>query len=432
MLLKAPYIITMAARSARGTWCASGADPAGDVIENGAVRTDGDHIAEVGVGVKATRADATITLDRCILLPGLVNAHSHLDLSYLAGRLPPPTSFAAWVEQIIAARQHATDTQVADGLRAALQQCYRSGITCVGDHVGHWGILPLLLQMPLRGRAFLEITGPTEQRARAMLATAQGLIERYHREARRMTLSVTPHAPYSVHPAVLRELLSTYAHTHIRTDAQGIPLSIHCAETAEEWTCFTECRGALYDLVAQRGLPLTTPSRSPVDYLERNGGIARHTMMVHANMVDDTDLAGLHAAGTTVVHCPQSHRYFRNAPFPLERMRAAGIPVALGTDNLATAPCLNLLVEMQLLKEAHPALLARDILAMATTHGAGALGMHDLCGRIAPGLRADLIAVPCGDMAHDPYEQVLRQREIPFVIIDGRIVRNVLKGEHRA
>lgn len=406
MLLKAPFIITMS----------------GDVIENGAVRTDGDRIAEVGVGVKATKADATIKLDDCILLPGLVNAHCHLDLSYLAGHIAPTQSFAGWVEHVVAEKRRATDLAITNGLRTALQQCYRSGITCLGDHITHPSVLPFLLQMPIRGRAFLEVTGPSEAQAKKSLAAATEAIKQHERNAKRMKLSITPHAPYSLHADLLRTLMNASA---------DVPVSIHCAETQEEWDCFARCNGPLFDFITHLGFATPAPSRSPIDYLERNGGIHRNTVLIHANYIDDTDIAGIHSAGATIVHCPQSHRYFGSTPFPLEKVRAAGIPVALGTDGLTTAPTLNLLTEMQLVKERHPTLAAKEILAMSTVNGARALGMQDVCGAIAPGLRADLIAVHCGDNPHnDPYDTVLRHSEVPFVVIDGRIVRNVLKGEH--
>lgn len=413
MLLKAPYVIPMT----------------GKVVENGAVRTEGDRIAEVGQGVKATKADATIKLDDCILLPGLVNAHCHLDLSYLAGKFPPPTSFAGWVRQRIAEHPTATELQLANGLRAALQQCYRSGITCIGDHVGHLSILPFLLQMPLKGRAFLEIVGPTEERARAGAEATHGAIARHAKEVKRMSLSCTPHAPYSVHPTILCQMLETYALTHARTHAQAV-LSIHCAESREERDCLAHHRGPLYELVTARGLPLPATCRSPIEYLEHHGGIPRNGLLIHCNDLDDQDIATIRAAEATIVHCPQSHRYFGFDPFPFARVRAAGIPVVLGTDSLASAPTLNLFTEMQLMKEKAPTLTAAELCAMVTTDAARALGMEAICGAIAPGLAADLIAVRIAESASDPYENVLCNKEVPFVVMDGRIVRNVLKGEH--
>ncbi|MBI2346202.1 MAG: amidohydrolase family protein [Deltaproteobacteria bacterium] len=406
MLLKSPQIITMA----------------GDVILNGAVRTEGDQIVEIGVGVKATKADATIKLEDCILLPGLVNTHSHLDLSCLAGKMAPPTSFADWVRQVIAARTEATDMTVADGLREALQQCYRSGITCVGDHVGHLGILPFLLQTPLKGRAFLEIVGPTEERGRAAIARATEAIRLYTPSAKRMRLSMTPHAAYSVHPIILRELL--------RKSSSDDIVSIHCAESAEEWECFSRAAGPLYDLATSRGLPNFKSMRSPTAYLAQHGSIPNAALLIHCNYVDNTDLAAIKAAGATIVHCPQSHRFFGAAPFPMDRFLETGIAMALGTDSLASAASLNMLTEMQMVKEAHPELSAQTILAMATTNGAAALRMADRCGAIVPGLAADLIAARIVDTALDPYENVLRNTEVPFVVMGGRIVRNVLKGEH--
>lgn len=406
MLIKTRYIITMT----------------GDVIENGAVRTEGERIAEVGRDVKATKADATIRLDDCILLPGLVNAHCHLDCSYLADRFPPRRSFAAWVADVVAARANVDIGAIMNGLRTALQQCYGSGVTCVGDHVGHWQALPFLLQMPLKGRAFLEIVGPTEERARAAMTNAATIIDRQTAAAKRMALSITPHAAYSVHPTVLRELLSTSAH-----DA---PISIHCAESEEEWICLSHCSGPLYDFAQGRGLSLSVPARSPVEYLTRHGGLPNHCVVVHGNYLDDADLASLMAAHTTIVHCPASHQFFGHAPFPLDRVRAAGIPVALGTDSLASASTLSMLTAMQMMKERYPGLAAKEILTMATIHGARALRLDDRCGAIAPGLAADLIAVPMANATCDPYENVLCNTEVPFVVIDGRIVRNVTKGCH--
>ncbi|MBI4367040.1 MAG: amidohydrolase family protein, partial [Deltaproteobacteria bacterium] len=340
-------------------------------------------------------------------------------------------SFAAWAEAMIAARDAATERQVADGLRVALQHCYKSGITCVGDHVSHASALPWLLQMPLRGRAFVEVFGPEAARARAARAEAEAAIERHRRAAKRMTLSATPHSAYALHPTILRDILTAYAQAETREPGAQPPLSIHCAETREEWECFTQCRGPLHSLVQQRGHHIATPSRSPIEFLERHGGLPRRGLFVHANYTDPADLIGLTTVGATIVHCPQSHRFFGADAFPMDAVRAAGIPVALGTDSLATAPTLNLFTEMQLVREQYPHIGAAEILRMATRHGAAALGLAATCGAIAPGLKADLIAIRCNDLARDPYETVLRSTEAPFVVIDGRIVRNVLKGEHQ-
>lgn len=350
-----------------------------------------------------------------IVLPGLVNAHCHLDLSITDGPLPHTGNFVDWLTQIIPLRQRLTITDLERGLRFATRQLLTGGTTTVGDYVGDLRLLPLLAKSPLQGHIFVELIGKFREEIRQRrVALAEQL--RATPLPPRWTVSATPHAPYSIGTDALRA--SFDAHRLVPAD----PLAMHCAESREEWEFFTRGTGPLAAATAAWGFPYAPPAESPLHYLAGHGGLPESSLFIHANYLHAGDIARLHSARATVVHCPQCHAYFGHEPFPLDMLRRAQIPVALGTDGLVSCPALNLLTELALMREKHPALPAREILAMATVHGARALGRLDRCGTLEVGKQADLIAVSAGDARQAPEEQVLQSRAVSWSLIVGNEV----------
>jgi cytosine/adenosine deaminase-related metal-dependent hydrolase len=203
------------------------------------------------------------------------------------------------------------------------------------------------------------------------------------------------------------------------------PYTLHVAESAEEADLFREGKGALWEFCRRIFPGLAHPGgESPIGFLGRRGLIPKGSLLAHCNWADEADISILAAAEASVVHCPRSRAFFGHGGFPLEAFRAAGVNLCLGTDSLASNDGLSLFDEMAEFRREHPGVPAEEILAMATVNAARALGMPGDLGRLAPGAKADLIAVA---MRHhsgaDLYEEiVVEARDVLMVVVDGEEV----------
>lgn len=332
MQLRAPTIMTMH----------------GPTLRDHCIGIDGDRIAYIRPIAEAPHDAEVIDLPHTTLLPGFVNAHCHLDLSHLRGKVPFTGSFADWIRSVVTMRAHLTEDAVQDAARE-LQQ---SGVTSIYDHVGAHSELSYIIDTPFRKRLFLEVIGVTPETAKDNWGRQQERAIQLMRDGIEATPS--PHAPYSLHHDTLEQLIGNATEM----------LSIHYAESLEE-----QESGFLKELgVTIDALPMPFPS---------------HFLAVHCNTVTDSDIQRLASIHATVVHCPRSHQFFNHPPFPLEKLRAAGIPIAIGTDSLASCPNFNFIEELQALREEFSILKTEDILQMATYRS-----------QITPGAFADIIGLP--------------------------------------
>ena len=356
-------------------------------IARGHVSCAGDHVVDVGTG----RAGA-VDLGRVALMPALVNAHTHLELSYLRGRIDPARSFVEWVRALLAMRREAADPGAAHIVEAAARACgeaVSSGTGVFGD-VSNTLVTPLLgtLAPHVAGIVFHELIGFRSVGADAHIVAAR---ERAHgRRTGAVRVNTAPHAPYSVSPALFRAIGQ-------ELERDGSPITtVHLAESAEEVELLRDGSGpwrqALEDLGAwdETWQP---PGLSPVAYLESLRFLGPSVLVVHAVQCDGADVARLANCRATVVVCPRSNHHVGVGAAPIEAFYRAGLRVAIGTDSLASAPDLNMFEEMAHVRRAAPSVPARRILESATRVGAEALGCGDRHGAIAPGTAPGLIAV---------------------------------------
>ncbi len=378
-------------------------------IDDGAVVVHGERIAAVGrfadLGQSETEA---IDLGDCVLLPGLINAHCHLDYTGMAGKLFPAQHFSDWIKAIVALKAEWSYTDFADSWLKGAQMLLRSGATTVVDIETVPELLPdVTTSTPLRVISCLELLSVRHRlNARQLVEAAVQKLESL--PARSVGLS--PHAPYSTSPELLTAA-ATAAREH------GWLLTTHVAESADEFDMYLHGRGAMFDwLKSQRDMS-DCGGVSPVAHLARHGILSSNFLAVHVNYLAVGDLALLAQSGASIVHCPGSHAYFHHRAFPLEELHRAGMNLCLGTDSLATMPhspteplALNLFSEMRRLANTFPALTPARILEMVTANAAKALGRNDELGRIASGALADLIVLPRGAM-NDPYEAILSHRD---------------------
>jgi cytosine/adenosine deaminase-related metal-dependent hydrolase len=373
----------------------------GDPVADGMVVVDGGRIVAVG---RVPQYGYLEDLGNVALLPGLINAHTHLELSGFARPLGPPgVGLADWIRQLMATRATCDATRA---VRLGLAESDRRGVVALGEIAQPgWAAEPFR-DSDVWTTVFLELIGPTLARRDAALALARQHLEAW-RPGCGWRAGLSPHAPYTVR----RELLDAVVQLAI---AHGVPLAFHLAESREELQLLGSGTGPLRAMLEELGAwepGAILPSTRPLDYL-RALAAAPRSLVIHGNYLAAEELAflGRHAERMAVVYCPRTHAWFRHADYPLERMLATGAVVALGTDSRASSPDLSLLEEMREAAWRHPAVAPEQFLRMATLNGARALGLDAELGTLEPGKLARLTVVPLPDRAGDPYQLLLRGR----------------------
>jgi cytosine/adenosine deaminase-related metal-dependent hydrolase len=333
---------------------------------------------------------ADVDLGNAAIVPGLVNAHTHLDLTGLRGRCAPTPDFTHWLRQVIALRRTRTPTETQADIANGLDECLRTGTTLIGDIAYEGASLSLLEKAPCRSVVFRELLGLTEERARqSWLDAVQWL--RDHPGNDRAVAGLSPHAPYSVRSS-LYEIAGRRA----------IPIATHLAESPAELELLHDRQGSFVDFLRELNVwDPSGPCRDPLDVVRAlPSGI-----FVHGNYLDPhTPLT----PRQSVVFCPRTHAAFGHRRHPFPAMLEQGVRVALGTDSLASNPDLDVRAEARFLHEHYPEVAASTILRMLTLNGAAALGVGNVTGSLMPGKSADLVVLALsGGERGDPYELIL-------------------------
>jgi cytosine/adenosine deaminase-related metal-dependent hydrolase len=390
----------------------------GEPIVDGAVGIEGERIVACGTSVSSS--EDIRDLGNVAILPGLVNAHVHLDFSGLAAPLGQRgIRFVDWVRRVMEFRRGATaglpssaGNTVGQANRATqhfgspvalgLDESLRGGVTALGDIVQPG---QPLAASPIEVTALLELIAPTADRVAGAVELAKSHLSAADKNvcptaARNVGLS--PHAPYSVHPDLLAAVVEL-------SNRHAIPVAMHLAESPEELELLRRGDGPLREFLDELGAwdATTIPHGTrPLGYLRRLAD-AHRALIVHGNYLDDEEIAflGANAERMSVVYCPRTHDWFAHREYPLEKLLAAGATVALGTDGRGSSPDLSLLGEMRFAAQKHPGVPLADILRMGAIDGARALGRETEFGSLAPGRRADLAIVALPERSTvDPHE----------------------------
>lgn len=395
----------------------------GPAIEDGVVRIAGRRFAEVGRWGRGAGFSGKEVLDLgdVILMPGLVNAHCHLDYTHMAGQFAPPKVFSDWLKDITSTKAGWTLADYSDSWRAGAEMLIRTGTTTVADIEAVPQLLPEVWNAtPLRVFSLLELIGITSRRPpELVMKEAFEKLGSLRHSCSRVALS--PHAPYSTVPQLLR--LSARAASDYRC-----LLCTHVAESQLEYEMFKHGKGAMYDWLQRSGRDMADCGmRSPVQHLHRCGVLRRNLLVVHANYLGPGDAALLAKSRVSVVHCPRSHAYFSHRRFPARRLMRAGVNVCLGTDSLATVRRsrgqvleLNMFEEMRALANCERWISPRRIADMVTMNGAKALGMEGRIGELRPGAEADLVVLPYSGKISRAYDGVLEHM--------GSVAGNMIGG----
>lgn len=362
-----------------------------DPIPNSWVALDRGRIVALGRPNDGGGA-GVVDLGHAAILPGLVNAHTHLELSHLRRSIAPAERFLDWIRALVARRREILDPAdpgILEGVRAGIREARAAGTALLGDIGNTLVTIPLLAEADMPAVVFYELFKFDEsdpvgrvQRARQQLDALPGSAD--------VRTSIAPHAPYSVAPLLFRA---------IRSDLDRHPFdssTVHLAESAEEMRFLMTGEGPWRELLEEMGVwtnEWKPPGSSPIAYLADAGFLDNRVLAVHGVHCSPADMSRLAAIGCTIVACPRSNHYVGVGSPPLDAFYRSGAGVAFGTDSLASVEDLNVFSELAEARRIAPDVPARRLLESATLGGARALRFDGELGSIEPGKRAALLAV---------------------------------------
>lgn len=387
-------------------------------IRDGLVQTDAGHIVAVGPADwnKPNRRfnddDVVVDMGDVALLPGLVNAHTHLELSWLRGRVPPASRFTDWVKQLVAVRrgtEQAVTPEIVAPIREALTELQWTGTVAIGDITNSLAAIEPMQQAGMKGVVFHELLG-FKERDGALIESSKARRESAAKHG--LPISLAPHAPYSTSVELFKAIRAAV------NQSECPIMSVHLGESLEEVELLERGSGPWRGMLETIGVwrdDWAIPACGPVQFLERHGLIDSRTLVVHGVQFDDEALRRLKDLGATLVTCPRSNRWVGAGYPPIERFYRSGVPVAVGTDSLASVEDLNLFSELKTMRWLAPSVPARRILESATIVGARALGLGHELGTLEPGKSADMIAVKLPADVTDVEEYLLSGIEAPQI-----------------
>jgi len=370
-------------------------------ILDGAVLVDGDRI--VAVGPRA-ELDAAIPADAprdhfagCVLTPGLVNAHTHLTLTALAG-VVPPAPFAEWLPSLVAAmKPWEIEDHEASGVIGA-EESLLSGVTVVGDIAYGAAEVASASRAGLGGVYYWELLGIHAEQIDDDLARLR-YPETEDVYGPRVVCGLSPHSPYTSGPELLRAV-------HDAAADLRVPVATHVSESLGEVELLMSGTGPLAAVAGRTAFGFTPPGTSTVAYLDGLGALSGVTA-VHVCHLSAEDIALLVRSARGIVTCPRSNRYLDNPPPRIAPLLEAGLPVGVGTDSSASNHDLDLLAEIRVLQAAEPTLTAEQLLSIATIGGAAAIGVDEGFGTLEPGKFADLAVFAVA--GSDPLQAIMER-----------------------
>lgn len=394
-------------------------------IARGVVAVEGDRIAYVGPADDAPDGSDEY-LGEVILMPGLVNAHCHLELTAMRGFLED-LEFRRWILRLTAARRAVLDREaLLDSARYGLEEGIRAGVTTYADTCESGVVMQAMREAGVRGIMYQEVFGPDPSQC---AESARGLREKIaglrYLETSLVRVGVSPHAPYTVSDDLFRATAALARELHL-------PIAVHVAESALEHRFIVDGEGSFADGWRRRGISVSPRGRSPIALLQSLDVLSAQPLLIHCVRVDAEDIRAIASTGCSVAHCPASNAKLGHGIAPVDELLAAGVAVGLGSDSMASNNRMDLLEEARLALLAQRARLsshetpdAAAVLEMATAGGAAALGLSDVIGTLDAGKQADLAAFAmdrCGP-TFDPVTAAvfsIRGAGARFVTVAGR------------
>jgi aminodeoxyfutalosine deaminase len=387
-------------------------------IANGAVAVSGDRIADVGKfdEIKAHNAGQIVDLGEQALLPGLINAHCHLDYTCLRGKIPPQKSFADWIRAINAKKAKFSPKDYVGSINDGFEEARRFGTTTIANLTAFPELIPQISE-PIRTWWFAELINVrAPERANEIVDLATESLKSAQ------NWGLAPHALFTASKDLYRRCGQI-------ARRENILLTTHLTESREEMEMFRDGSGPLYEFLKGIGRPMNDcGKKTPLEVFLGATDIRPlpRWIVAHLNELTEGDFDLLERSKKRfhVVHSPRSHDYFGHSRFPFERLRALGFNICLGTDSLASNQSLSMFAEMREFQRSESGISPDEILNMVTVNPAMALHQQNTLGRIRPGFRADLIAIPCSG-GRDVFDEIIAFEEpIDWMLVDGKQERN--------
>jgi cytosine/adenosine deaminase-related metal-dependent hydrolase len=369
--------------------------------------------------IKARNSGTLVDLGEQVLLPGLINAHCHLDYTCLRGKIPRQKSFTDWIRSINAEKSKLTPEDYIASIKKGFAEAKRFGTTTIANLTAFPELIRQLSDTPIRTWWFAELI---DVRSPSPVNELVDFAIESLKSAQNYGLA--PHALFTASKNLYRRCEKVGRH-------QNILLTTHLAESREEMEMFRDGSGPLYEFMESIGRPMDdcgeeTPLERFVGALyaspARTGRALPQWIVAHINELSKSDFELLEKMRTRfqVVHSPRSHQYFDHSRFPFKRLDALGFNVSLGTDSLASNESLSLFAEMRAFQRREPESSPEKIFEMVTVNPASALRQQNKLGRIRPGFRPDLIAIPCSESRYLFEEIMAFDREISWMLVDGK------------
>jgi 5-methylthioadenosine/S-adenosylhomocysteine deaminase len=391
----------------------------GEPVRDGALLIGGDgRIAAAGPSaeVPAPPGIPTRHFPGAALVPGLVNTHTHLELTGLGGRIAA-AGFPEWIGQLRRLKEARSHGDFLAAARQGVADCFAAGVTTVADTGDSGTVIEALAEAGASGIAYLEVFGPHPDQCADSLADLQRRAEALRPFAsERVRLGISPHAPYSVSGPLFRAA-SAWARS------EGLPLAVHIAESPEELALLANGTGAFAAAWSRRGIPMPEPTGdSPIAWLARHGVLGPDLLCIHVVHAGEEDVARLARTGSAVAHCPLSNAAHMHGTASLATLLDAGLRVGCGTDSVASVGALDLLAEVRAAR-ALAGLAAQAAFRLCTLDAARAIGLDGEIGSLEAGKWGDAAIIAIGETA-DPLEAVLASAP-------GDVLATWIGGEER-
>ena len=391
----------------------------GSPIENGAVAVSGNRFDAVGKFSEISKrysGQEVVDLGEQALLPGLINAHCHLDYTCLRGKIPRRKSFTDWIRAINAEKAKLSPEDYVASIEEGFAEAKRFGTTTIANLTGFPELISQI-EPPIRIWWFAELIDVRDpSRGNEIVDAAVD------------KLRATEHWGLAPH-ALFTASANLYRHCEEIARREDVLLTTHLAESREEMSMFRDASGPLYEFLKEIGRDMDdcgrkTPLSQFTEIVRDSStsvGMTDRWIVVHLNELRETDFDLVAEAGTkfSVVHCPRSHAYFGHSPLQFEKLRELEFNICLGVDSLASNDDLSLFAEMRAFQKKFPDVSPEEILKMVTVNGAHALRQENSIGRIRSGFSADLMAVPC---TTSTFEEVIDfDRPVNWSMIGGQV-----------
>jgi cytosine/adenosine deaminase-related metal-dependent hydrolase len=391
-------------------------------IENGAVAISGDRIAAVGTfeQIRKHETGEILDLGERLLLPGLINAHCHLDYTALRGQIAPQRSFTDWIRCINAGKERLQPDDYVASINAGIAEAAKFGTTSIAN-LEAFPDLVSQISSPIRIWWFAELIDVRSKQPKELAERATQSLGKQTR------WGLAPHAPFTASARL-------YQQCSIVASFGNRPLTTHIAESGQEMEMFREGSGPLYEFLRSIGRDMSdcgkgeTPLGRFLTMLESSRTTTAtdlsQWLVAHLNELAESDFEILAKLGSRfhIAHCPGSHRFFEHSPFQFDRLRELGFNICLGTDSLASNDDLSLFEEMRAFQRSHPAADPRDIIEMITIKPARALQSENSIGKIATGAYADLIAIDHPGNADANESIVAHEGSVSWIMVNGTIL----------